>query len=276
MRAVDAILSAERPLTARSVVASTLLGIEPPVLPSSLLVRSGELFGIAEGTTRVALSRMLAAGELEASEGSYRLAGALVNRQARQIASRTGLTRSWRGGWQMVVVVADQRTAADRAALRSAARSLRLGERREGLWLRPDNLTAAHDRAVGAAADVVDAQCERYVARPAVDPATLAAELWDLETWAERARLLLSAIEALAPALVPGAQRRLRVASEGLTSLGQAFVLSAATLRHFQADPLLPAELLPDDWPGDALRAAHHDFDAAFKAAWADWFRHHL
>ena len=43
-----------KPMTARSVVASTLLGIEPPRLPARILVRSGELFGIAEGTTRVA------------------------------------------------------------------------------------------------------------------------------------------------------------------------------------------------------------------------------
>ena len=43
-----------RALTARSVVASTLLGMSPPRLSSQLLVRSGELFGITEGTTRVA------------------------------------------------------------------------------------------------------------------------------------------------------------------------------------------------------------------------------
>ena len=55
----------ERPLSARSVVASTLLGMRPPRLPTQILVRSGALFGIAEGTTRVALSRMVAAGELE-------------------------------------------------------------------------------------------------------------------------------------------------------------------------------------------------------------------
>ena len=71
-------------LTARSVIASTLLGIEPPRLPTLLLVRSGELFGISAGTTRVALSRMVAAGELEPDGNGYRLAGHLLDRQARQ------------------------------------------------------------------------------------------------------------------------------------------------------------------------------------------------
>jgi len=37
------------------VIASTLLGMHPPVLAAQVLVRSGELFGIAEGTTRTAL-----------------------------------------------------------------------------------------------------------------------------------------------------------------------------------------------------------------------------
>jgi phenylacetic acid degradation operon negative regulatory protein len=31
-------------------------------------------------------------------------------------------------------------------------------------------------------------------------------------------------------------------------------------VRHLLTDPVLPAELLPADWPGAALRAAYHDF----------------
>src|SRR4051812_7185840 len=76
---------AGRPLTARSIVASMLLGMDPPESSGRMLVRSGELFGVAEGTVRTALSRMLAAGELEtAGDGRYRLAGPLLARQARQ------------------------------------------------------------------------------------------------------------------------------------------------------------------------------------------------
>ena len=40
-------------LTARSVLASVLLGTDPPWLPTRLLVRTAELFGIADGTARV-------------------------------------------------------------------------------------------------------------------------------------------------------------------------------------------------------------------------------
>ena len=44
----------ERPLTARSIIASLLLGMHPPRLASSRPVRWCSLFGISEGTARVA------------------------------------------------------------------------------------------------------------------------------------------------------------------------------------------------------------------------------
>ena len=52
------------PLTARSVLASALLGMDPPELPVSQLVRLTGLFGISENRARVALSRMVAAARL--------------------------------------------------------------------------------------------------------------------------------------------------------------------------------------------------------------------
>ena len=37
------------------------------------------------------------------------------------------------------------------------------------------------------------------------------------------------------------------------------FVTAAAMVRHLLTDPVLPHELLPDDWPGAALREAYSD-----------------
>src|SRR3712207_6301289 len=73
------------PLSARSVVASVLLGTHPPRLATAALVELCARFGISPGTTRVALSRMVAAGELAAEEGHYRLVGeGLLSRQRTQ------------------------------------------------------------------------------------------------------------------------------------------------------------------------------------------------
>jgi len=246
-------------LTARSVIASTLLGMQPPRLSTRMLVRSGELFGIAEGTTRVAISRMVAAGELNPDDDGHRLAGPLLTRQARQGLSRSGRTRRWRGSWRTAVVTADGRSLADRTGLRAAMDQLRLAELREGVWLRPDNLPAG---VLPGAEAVIDAQC-RWLASRVDDPGVLAAELWALDGWSRTAVELGGELRRLVGALRSG----------DVDALAPAFVLSASVLRHFQADPLLPPELLPGDWPGPALRSDYDRYDAAFKTLWRTWYR---
>ena len=175
-----------RPLTARSIVASTLLGVRPPELPPAALVRAGEIFGIAEGTTRVALSRMLAAGELATADGAYTLSGRLLDRMTRQDASRRPPLRRWDGAWRTAVVTAEKRTAAERADLRAAMRELRFAELREGVWMRPDNLAGTD---LAHAREVADEQCV-WMRSSVEDPSDVAAELWDLESWARRAEML--------------------------------------------------------------------------------------
>jgi phenylacetic acid degradation operon negative regulatory protein len=44
------------------------------------------------------------------------------------------------------------------------------------------------------------------------------------------------------------------------TDIPGRFAVAAAMVRHLLTDPMLPAELLPTDWPGARLRAAYHDF----------------
>ncbi|MFH8983197.1 PaaX family transcriptional regulator C-terminal domain-containing protein [Streptomyces varsoviensis] len=231
--------AALRPLTARSIVLSTLLGHHPPTLPARALVRVGELFGTAEGTVRTALTRMVAAGDLVPEGGAYRLTDRLLARQARQDDSRAPRTRRWDGGWEIAVVTAERRPAAERTALRQAMTALRLAELREGTWLRPANLV--RDRPA-----VVLAQCALLTGGPETDPAELAAALWDLDGWARAARDL---------------QRALGNAH----GLAERFTVSAAILRHLLADPVLPAALLPPRWPGDALRAAYDAFEEEFR-----------
>ncbi|MEZ5267886.1 MAG: hypothetical protein R2789_04705 [Microthrixaceae bacterium] len=102
-------------MTARSVVASVLLGTVPPVMSVRALVRAGELFGLAEGTVRTALSRMTAAGELVREDsGRYALAGHLIQRQAHQQLSRQPDFGVWNGSWQMRVVELGSRAPSDR------------------------------------------------------------------------------------------------------------------------------------------------------------------
>jgi phenylacetic acid degradation operon negative regulatory protein len=233
-------------------MASALLGMDPPELPVAQLVRLTGLFGISENRARVALSRMLAAGEATSDgSGRYRLAGHLAARQSRQSASRSGVTKPYEGQWWLAVVTTTGSAAEVRGARRRALTYARLAELREGVWMRPDNV----DVRLG---DAVHGDVELMTARPA-GTRDLAARLWDLPAWSARARGLLAALLALTPdtpeALAPG------------------FELSAAVLRHLQADPLLPGELLPADWPGADLRGTYDGWDAQYRETLRTWSR---
>jgi phenylacetic acid degradation operon negative regulatory protein len=243
-------------LTARQIVASTLLGVDPPRLPSRQLVRAGELFGIPEGTVRVALSRMVRAGELVADDGWYRLSGPLLERQARQAEGRHPALRPWSGDWSVHLVRAERREPNERIDLRAAMRALRSAERREGVWMRPDNLDP--ERLPDARA-VRDAQCDAFGAQShSLEATQLAGELWDLEGWARLARELLAAMATNGARLDAGAT----------SALAPGWELSAAVLRHLLADPLLPVELEPRRWPGRELRETYDAYDRSFKQLW--------
>ncbi len=241
------------PMTARSVLASALLGEDPPELPVAHLVHLAGLFGINDNRARVALSRMAAAGEVTTDgSGRYRLAGHLLERQGRQSESRRGGTRAWGGEWRMVVVVASGDAPEARAARRRRLGRARLAEQREGVWVRPDNIDLAPDPGDDPGLAV-------YTARPDGDPAELAASLWDLEGWALRARQLLDRLAGLVPT--------------GPDQLAPGFELSAAVLRHLQSDPLLPDPLLPAAWPGPELRRTYDGWDRGYRRVLRTWGR---
>jgi phenylacetic acid degradation operon negative regulatory protein len=241
------------PFTARSVLASALLGESPPELPVAHLVHLAGLFGINENRARVALSRMASAGEVTTDgSGWYRLAGHLLDRQGRQADSRRGETRTWEGGWRMVVVTTSGRSADERSARRRRLGLARLAEQREGVWLRPDNLDLRPDPGT-------DPDVTLFSVVPDGDPQALAASLWDLDGWAEVATGLRERMAALPPT--------------GPEDLAPGFVLSAAVLRHLQADPLLPAGLLPPAWPGTVLRREYDRWDREYRRVLRRWAR---
>jgi phenylacetic acid degradation operon negative regulatory protein len=239
------------PLTARSVLASTLLGVDPPELSVAALVHMAGLFAVNENRARVALSRMVASGEATTDgTGRYRLAGHLLERQRRQAASRAGRTRPWTGTWHLVVVTTTGSPAEVRARRRHALRLARLAELREGVWTRPDNLDLRLD-------DQTAGDVTVFTGAVPAEPELLAAALWDLEGWTVRATDLLDRLEAVTP-------------SEP-ADLAAGFVLSAAVLRHLQADPLLPDDLVGRGWPGARLRRVYDAWDGRYRAALARW-----
>jgi phenylacetic acid degradation operon negative regulatory protein len=259
-------LIGDRPLSARSVLASALLGADQPRLTVGALVAVASLFGISDGAARTCLWRMVSNGELASDDGSYALAGHLLERRERvDAASRIdGLAaRRWDGTWELAVVSLERRSAADRLELRKAATALHLAELREGVWIRPDNLDPQRLPTLRA---VLDRQCVHFHGAATDIPVDTVRSLFSLEAWADDAVRLIEAMDDELE-IEPARQ------ADQAASFTHQFALSVAAVRHLQLDPLLPTEFTPDGWPGPGLRGTYRRFDGAFKRRLNNAFR---
>jgi phenylacetic acid degradation operon negative regulatory protein len=223
-----------RPLTARSAILSLLLGAHPPSATVSELVAFGRQVSINDSAVRAALTRMVASGDLLRSKGTYTLSDRLLERQQRQDDAMEVPVGPWDGVWQVAAVVSVGKDPASRVHLRRSMLAAHFGELREGVWMRPDNLGWRPP------ADIAG-DLELMRARPEHRAANLAYRLFAPHRWAATGRDLL------------GHAARARTLHDRLTAV-------ATIVRHLTHDPLLPAELLPPDWPGEALRATYDTF----------------
>lgn len=223
-----------RPLTARSAILSMLLGAHPPSATVGEVVAFGRHVDINESAVRAALTRMVASGDLQRAKGVYTLSDRLVERQRRQDEAMRVPADEWTGIWRVAAVVSTGKDPASRLHLRRTMIGAHFAELREGVWMRPDNLGWR------PGPDIAD-DLEQMRARPEHNAAALAHRLFAPHRWAATGRdLLLHAERATTP-------------HDRLTAV-------ATIVRHLTHDPLLPQELLPDDWPGGALRRTYDAF----------------
>jgi phenylacetic acid degradation operon negative regulatory protein len=259
-------LIGDRTLSARSILASAVLGADQPRLTVAELVAVASLFGISGGAARTCLWRMVSNGELSSEEGTYALAGHLLERRQRvDEASRIPdvATRRWDGTWELAVVSAERRPPAERLELRKAATALHLAELREGVWLRPDNLDPQR---LPTMRGVLDRQCVHFHGAASSIADHTVRSLFSLDDWAHDANRLTGAMRAELDA-TPIEQ------DDTSASFRFQFALSIAVVRHLQLDPLLPAPFIPQDWPGNQLRDTYRNFDEAFKHRMYNAFR---
>jgi phenylacetic acid degradation operon negative regulatory protein len=257
-------LIGNRPLSARSVLASALLGADQARLSVGELVAVASLFGISDGAARTCLWRMVSNGELTGDDGSYALAGRLLERRQRvDEASRIddAAAPRWDGTWELAIVSLDRRSAGNRLELRKAAMALHLAELREGVWIRPDNLDPQRFPTSRA---VLDQQCTHFHGAATDITADKVRSLFSLDAWTDDARAL---IEAMNVELKPSKH------DDSTESVRYEFALSIEVVRHLQLDPLLPVELIVDHWPGHTLRSTYRRFDDAFKQRMNSVFR---
>jgi phenylacetic acid degradation operon negative regulatory protein len=231
-----------RPMSARSLVLTTLLGSHPPRLPPQALVAVGELFEVPDGTIRTALSRMAADGELVVADGRYQMSGTFSARQAALDSGRRARHEPWDGSWWAAVVLSERRPLADRRAFRTDMTRALMGELRPDVWVRPANLDLAiDDSSVFVSRGPLDLDAGRQ----------LAGSLWDLQPLEASLRQLIS--EAI------GAVELL--AAGGSAALAQSFIVSVAVARALAAEPQLPNDLVGAGWPADELRRQYDELE---------------
>lgn len=238
-------------------------------MPVRALLEAAALFGIAEGSVRVALTRLLAERMIERDErGLYRLGAAALPVRSRVAAWRDldARLRAWQGGWIGVFGGA----ATPRAAQRQSARALALlGFRAltRGLSVRPDNLAGGAGTA------------REELAALGLSPGSVVCSLGDLDAVTDaRARTLWDA-----DALVAGYRRHCRAIEASTRRLRarapeqamvESFRVGGAALRALATDPLLPEPIVPAR-ERDALVAAMRDYDAIGRASWSAFLARH-
>lgn len=227
---------APKAVSARSAILTLMLASDDEAaFPDRDILAMTRAVGVSGPTARVALSRMVAAGDVSRQRnGAYSLSDRLLVRRRLQRQRLDPAVTSWNGDWELAVVTRIGRSAAQRAALREELALLRLAELREGVWMRPANLELSWPPAVVE-------EVRRLRAGPVADAVDLARSLWDLGRWRAEGHALLHAI---ASAGDPAAR----------------FAACVASVRHLMTDPTLPGQLCPDDWPADELRANYREY----------------
>jgi phenylacetic acid degradation operon negative regulatory protein len=211
--------------------------------PVSSLIRLLEPVGIAAPAVRTAISRMSAQGWLEpirvdAAPG-YRATRRAIERLT-EAASRIYRRdpEAWDGRWRLVFVDLPRERGA-RLRLREELHYLGYAEHAPAVWLCPferPEVDEVVSRAGGRARHAV-----------AVELSPDAVEAWDLAAlatsyaaWPDLADTLVRGDQACAPG------------DEDEAAFAARFRLVHEWRKFLFDDPGLPAELLPDDWPGRA------------------------
>ena len=262
----------EQAPNARSFVLDLLSTLRRGAMPVRALVEAATLFGIAEGSVRVALTRLLGDALIERDErGLYRLGQAAAPVQGRVAAWRDLEARlqPWSNGW-VGVLDAGVAKRSSRAAQRRSDRALDLTGFRSfarGLALRPDNLAGGV------------AQLREELSALGLAPGAVVCALHELDSVSDaRARRLWDADGLVAQyrrhrQRIDTSTRRLRTRSAEVAMV-ESFRVGGAALRVLARDPLLPEPIVASA-ERRALLDAMIEYDAMGRASWSEFMARH-
>lgn len=257
--------------TAKSLTLDLLSSLRGGAMPVAALVTAAGLFGIDQNALRVAIARLLAAGQITRDErGQYRLGEAAHAIDRRVLGWRTAEQRTirWTGGWWLVSsATLPPARSHERRAREHALRLLGFRELAPGFALRPDNLRASLQELHGELRELgLEANALLAFVRE-LDPASeaRARRLWKRDAFAlgyRRSQKELAASEA-----------RLARLPE-YEAMVESFLLGGRVIRELVLDPLLPEPLAPEE-ERRALVQAMRRYDRTGRRAWASFLARH-
>ncbi|MGW4424655.1 PaaX family transcriptional regulator C-terminal domain-containing protein [Streptosporangium sp. NPDC004631] len=158
----------------------------------------------------------------------------------------------WDRTWHLAAFAVPESARAARDALRETILGLGGAQLQGGLYVSAhawEDRVEARARELGVAGGLTCVASANLRVGGEEDPRRLAALLWPLEEIAERHRRLVSVARPRLDRLRgPGELTRAEL-------LTVAIELASEFTRAMEPDPLLPAELLPEPWPGAEARA---------------------
>jgi len=228
-------------------------GVEPRSLPGPALVAVLGALGMTEGTARATILRMRRGGWLASSRRGpvveYALTEPARALAASVVAPLMGPRPAWEGVYQGLLFTVPETVRGYRDALRRAATVAGFGLLQAGL------LIAAEPRRWSPLEPLLreapaGSRLLRVELRMSLEDARIAAaEAWPLGA-------LAAAYRGQAADVLGSADRyraSLPSGAAAVRAMWQAMSPISATAIE---DPALPAELLPDDWPGAEIRGA--------------------
>jgi phenylacetic acid degradation operon negative regulatory protein len=164
--------------------------------------------------------------------------------------------QGWDGTWRLVGFAVPERERSRRDSFRAALVRMGGAAVHGGLYVSPhpwlEPVRAKAER-IGVSDQVTLVTATSLTVGPLTDPRDIAASLWPIE---ELDRRYSSFVETCSPMVtrLRDATRRGRRLSDAERFAG-AMSLAVSFTEVFLDDPLLPLELLPQPWPGQAARA---------------------
>jgi phenylacetic acid degradation operon negative regulatory protein len=218
----------------------------PEQVRSCLRRLVGEGLFVREGVGQRAVYRPTDAG--------LRALSAMGDRAVRAHA-QDAASDAWDGRWHLVAFAVPEARRTARDALRDHLGALGGAPVHNGLYVSPhawhkDVAAIATD--LGVADHVTLASTDELIVGGESDPPAIAAALWPLAGLAERYQAFIDRWSAVDARLAEMQRRHERLPDTAF--LPGALAMALAYRGCLQADPLLPAELLPRPWPGREAR----------------------